>query len=138
MKYINNWCLAVAAFSAVLLTALPAQADIYSCERYNDDASGFSSFAAYESWHPKTIILKSKEAEQKGSQLVFTETLIMGGTSGGAKVLRITKLLPNGKAIAGLGHVGGYMDSGKARYKCKNLSDKYWDSENNRPRNLKE
>ena len=115
----NKRYLILAACATMTVLALPAQAEIYSCERYSNDASGFISFAAYESWHPKKITLNSREGEKKGNQLIFTETLIMGGTSGGAKVLRITKLLPNGKAVAGLGHVGGYQASGKARYKCK-------------------
>jgi len=64
------------ACAAATATALPAQADIYSCERYSNDASGFISFAAYESWHPKKIVLNSNKETRKNSHgsLIFFPT----------------------------------------------------------------
>lgn len=109
-----------AACAAATMTALPAQADMYSCERYSNDASGFISFAAYESWHPKKIVLNSNKGEKNGNKLRFTEKFKQRD---GEKLSRITDLLPNNKAIAGLALSGEYMKTGKARYKCKNLSE---------------
>ena len=65
-----------AACAAATMTALPAQANMYSCERYSNDASGFISFAAYESWHPKKMVLNSNKETGRNSHglLIFFPT----------------------------------------------------------------
>ena len=120
MKHVNNWCLAVMISGAVMLSATGATAAVYSCERYSAEPSGFGSIDVFDSWFPETITLNSNEGEKDGNQLVFKTTYQMSG--GKNYVVHTTRLLPNGKAVAGLSNVGGFRQSGQARYKCRNLN----------------
>ena len=58
--------------------------------------------------------------KKKGNKLRFIERF---KERNGEKLSRITDLLPNNKAIAGLALSGEYMKTGKARYKCTNLTE---------------
>ena len=119
----------------VTVSSQTASADTYSCKRYSDDINGFISFTAYESWFPKKITLNTNKGQKDGNQFVFKKTSHMKGVGNHQRVHR-TRLLPNGIAISGLEDISGFRQAGKARYRCENITEKYWDSENNRPRNL--
>jgi len=111
-----NWSLGALLLSTGLVATQSALAAVYSCERYSAEPSGFSSMAAFDSWFPPKITLNSAEGEKEGNQLLFKTTYQI--SNGGNFVVLTTRLLPNGKAISGLSVVGGFRQTGNARYKC--------------------
>ena len=76
--------------------------------------------AAFDSWFPKAITLDTDAGEKDGNQLVFKSTYQMSGSDN--HIVHTTRLLPNGKAISGLAPVGGFRQTGQARYKCTSLT----------------
>ena len=121
MKHINNWSLAAMLTGTVMLSAQIASADTYFCKRYSAEPSGFGSITAFDSWFPKAFSLNSDHGEKEGNQLIFKKTYRTIG-AGNHEYVHTTRLLPNGKAVSGM-FVSGFRQTGKARYKCQNLTE---------------
>ncbi|EHI49129.1 hypothetical protein HIMB100_00006960 [SAR116 cluster alpha proteobacterium HIMB100] len=122
MNSINNWCLAAMLTGVVTVSAQTASADTYYCKRNSAEPSGFGSIAAFDSWFPKAFSLNSDDGEKKGNQLIFKKTYRTIGSSN-HEYVHTTRLLPNGKAVSGISLVRGFRQTGKARYKCQNLTE---------------
>jgi hypothetical protein len=92
-----------------------------TCERTSRSAEGFTTSAAFDSWHPKEISgghsasLVWEEAG-KGSKALVAELSL------GQETMRY-RLLPNGKMIAKLVTRARYADTAHVRYKCDKNSN---------------
>ena len=97
----------------VSLGTTAAFAETFECKRYTDDAHGFTTYSAFESWFPKRINLSPYgwDAAGSGSKAVLKQ-----------KNKRKYRLLPNGKMIAGMEPNPGFKTVDNVRYKCDRTS----------------